>query len=405
MENKRVVAGTAALLMMITPGMTKGTEIEIVSQQESPEIGTGKHTIFANLPEEKKMLPVSAGELTYIEQKVNGVIEIVPCRIETVAVKQLEQMQMPESFRDFPGLEDCYVDMSMIPEDLVANGGYVSIFRDIVDGAIIGYLDNYGNFFGYENQFQNGEKVEYIDRFSANSLLALFKIDIKNNEYGITVETLREDTSLENFRKIFKQIVPREYWPIQNKIKKYENTTMPELTEEELNRKIDKDCFEVFMFFPNKYTGKPRKFCFAESVYEDTEARKEGIYDFVSGKYVSDLKGDNVDEEYEKELNPDNEKGDFGYNGYLGLIEKDEFSYLLEWFENIETVGDVIEAYQMLKPENQIDYSFLKDKKSRRGNNGFVFCKGTARYYFDPTGRIFDITASSEEESEKVKIL
>lgn len=160
--------------------------------------------------------------------------------------------------------------------------------------------------------------------------------------------------------------MPKEFWPATIPVYINENSTLPKLKEKELKTQINGQSFIELVAIVDYFnkSGRITKYILCRQEIE-------GLYDFFTEEYIGSgrLVENIVNETYFKNINLDPGED----VTFLDVIfYSDESSYgcfdpnLGIKFKNIRTVEDVIEFYQFLPKDLQVDYSYFDFSKSPR---------------------------------------
>lgn len=202
--------------------------------------------------------------------------------------------------------------------------------------------------------FIKGEKVWAFD----------FEWIFMKDEFGNKIEVPSEEMSVESYLEtIYKKHVPKAYWPVSFVFSiENPNPTIPILKEELLNQ--DKSEIDILLLFDQSGDISLKKVVLINSNRGETFWE---FHDFFTGEVIIDahkymsknLKIDSF-ETYAVISRLDNIGLYMDHFLYSKNLEKDGLMEKIQYIINdTNTVGDIIEAYQALPLEYQMDYSYF----------------------------------------------
>ena len=245
----------------------------------------------------------------------------------------------------------------------------ITRYLDVVSGDLI-YTETYDHVFKITNDTVNNVyfKNMFRDSLSNSPIIIPLNLEqvlikyrnqtLKNNEFRLNENNYRRYGTLEEYFELYKKIIPKEYWPVIFKLPEIEtnqnkNPTLPKLKDDIMNGdlnniglgEVKKDKYLKFIIIVK------------QRVNDQNEFR-----DFFTNEIVS-ING-YLDDRYSKRIDvkrPDLLR--FFYNYIMGGQAAETIKYFPEikniapYFENLTTIKELIDAYQTLPLEFQVDYS------------------------------------------------
>ncbi len=236
--------------------------------------------------------------------------------------------------------------------------GSINLYTDIVSLIPIGfeyYDDSVGRSIFYPNKkgFFNQVNFEDIDN-SPYSFFSSYYEKYANDEL-VAKALSKEKLTIDELRKIYMTVFPKSFWPAYFIPEKYENMTLPQLTEEEL----DESVIENYMGILNIVTKEKNKEEKMNYILVEEKILEQKMYDFFSGDCIGNPDKGEYNPEYLKKIGIDPKTIQFKHFVYFKGTTKNLIygmdENLLLFFSNVKTKKDAIEFYQLLP--NQIDYS------------------------------------------------
>lgn len=208
---------------------------------------------------------------------------------------------------------------------------------------------------------------EYVDYF-----LDYSRRDFANGEEMEFIKGIIEtEMTLEEYKeKIYKKMINKNDWPVYHHQKMNKNNSIPNFSQEFLNTPL-KSNDSIMIIFKRK-NRETIKIVLVKSEYKD----KRMIYfDLITGEKVAEDKTEPIlTSDYSKQI-PNKKETLFtnttGLWGTLSTVKNIGYrtsgseTYELERIaHNATTIGELIEAYQYLPLELQIDYSYFDFSKN-----------------------------------------
>lgn len=251
-----------------------------------------------------------------------------------------------------------YVDDPFIEKLLDSSDGDVQEYKELSTDSIIGYrFYPKNNFYLNYDFFKNIFSEDDLDKIFINNHSSFndFIKDEYMNEYDIIKQKF---ITLEEYFEFYKKAIPSCYWPVIYELpEKNVNNSIPKLKDEILDESFVSSY--LLLYAGLEETNNTIKFFLTNIDSSDGNS-----YDVVTGETVQYNNG-NFNNKYFKNIGI-NSLDNLHYLYYNSFVMPNEFieenpiiKSLGIYFVNCETVRDVLEIYQHLPIEMQVDYSYF----------------------------------------------
>lgn len=236
----------------------------------------------------------------------------------------------------------------------------VMIAKEITTSKVVGLARYLGGFYPNRENFFADEIIVGGNIYDFKHFEEVFKEKAKEDKIVAKVFDEDADLSMEEIRHIYMVCFQKENWPAFFVPTVYKNSTLPNLTEEELNEKVDGKNLSlagVLVSIREDYNDIVKwVLCY----YIETESGW-ALYDFFSNDYITTLSTKQFEQAYIEKIGVD-------YKRLVTILPRyiDKSTEIIPfgidrnialYFNKIVTVRDAIEFYQLLPIEEQVDYS------------------------------------------------
>jgi len=366
--NKKILSYLTALIILFHGGAN------IVASAENPELTTQNiiinglaytpleiDTIFNMTAEEsqKEVSLVSTSVLHLYYKELKFLIPSITFTKKVVSKDgAIEEGEILLSFLQ----KETGLSNSELNKILELCYGEVSQCEEISTNKVMGYgFEIAGVFFLRYDYFKDVISKENFSRFTSTGPDMISNYFKSEKDY----DKLSEDfITAEKLLEIYKNNINPAYWPVKIILSdKNKNKKFPDLKEEILNRKLDDKM--GFMVLSPKEDDNIRVM-----IIEHIDDSRLG-YDLFTGEKIQDAKSI-LQKQYIENIGLDVSKDYFIWLFYIyfngvdkNLIEKHPvIQHFGLRFVDCETIGDVVDLYQHLPLEYQVDYSYFDFTKS-----------------------------------------
>ena len=251
-----------------------------------------------------------------------------------------------------------YVNDPFFEKLLDSSNGFVEEYQELSTGNVIGYIFyNSNKFFLNHDFFINIVTKDNFDEITISNSSAF--MDFIKKEYMNEYEMLsKKFITLEECFEFYKKAIPSCYWPVIYELpEKNVNNSIPKLKDEILNESFASPYFSLYVAIEK--TNKNIKL-FLSKFNEDND----NTYDVITDEIIQYDNG-KFNNEYFKNIgiNSMDNLYYFGYNSFgmsnKILEENPILKPLAVYFVDCEMVRDVLDIYQYLPSEMQVDYSYF----------------------------------------------
>lgn len=379
MSKKRYLSYLTALSILFSQGIpfiTKAetntdTNYEITSEDYELTKYSG---IFDMSEEEKTKLIDNLGELYFIEAKLEKGTIVIPAKLSFKKTIDDSEKDTDENKRFIERgraiLLSDFKEICFVPESFDSKSKDLIFYTDLFSEETILIEDTSNeekfandNYFK-ENFNQNSISAKSIKALNIELALGYYKNALfENNSMGIGPHLYGKPQTFEKIFEIYKQVVPFEYWPVilkkDKNINQFQNinSTLPKLNEETLAENLENVRLVLIE------NGEEMKYVISV-IYDQNGVRD--LKDIFTNEFMGRPK---FNKEYLTNIGFKNTKietfiikssslnSDFPNN--IVKNEKLNGLDLARHFKDLKNVKDLMEAYQTLPLEYQVDYSYF----------------------------------------------
>lgn len=345
-----VILPVSSFISKISKAEAKPTNLPTESIEE---IQKENESIF-ELKAEDKNKTFYLGNVAYLMMDVDGILQITPTEEKTIKTKLGLVMEM-DGIEKAIGKEQAERYKQQRYDEEVFIITYTNLFTGkfmfaLYDGRFI--LD-------YKDYYPNAERLIYENRLYISQLCKRFNVDINNNTLGISEQDFDSRKTLWEIEELYKKIVPKKHWPIEQELEFYRNETLQDIPDELLDEPFEGRKIALALFL---YSDRTKKMALAEFI-KDSKSDSYNVYDIIAQTYICDGFAEKVNKEYLKNIyKKDTNPTILIYR--VDELERESYLYYLkDEFKNVKTLRELIKAYQYLPLENQVEYNWSKPKK------------------------------------------
>ena len=254
--------------------------------------------------------------------------------------------------------------VSIMPELIQKTSDFLFCieYYDFITFMPIGVTVNGSIFIPNEKFFKNKEIVEIGKYISHDEYMK--KNSLNYNSLGLSEELLdriknKKPISSEEIFQVYFKVIPQEYWPIITESKINVNSTLPVFKDEILDKELDKNEIGFCIIRVSKIKGDTYRIQLLKSYSEN---QKFDFFDYFVGVLTSN-NGKTENEDFLKKLNVEDQQ--IKIYGFLASSADKQMDQLLRTIPNqmdefmlIKTHRDLVNWYQKIPLDMQIDYSF-----------------------------------------------
>ncbi len=320
--------------------------------------------LIANIMGTETVLPIRMG-VYHVDHQGNPIDIMNPMFCPYQKRKEHDRIPLVKT-----GMRDPLFSVDLNSGDILVSEFFTP---DFMDSMTIGIELNDNNdkfFFGNDEYFSNNEYITIINSWASfDDVADYFSIDL--NELDLSPDFINELNSgymtltTKQFLELYVKMIPQENWPVITQSKININNTLPVFKDEILDKEVNWNNLGFCIFRDNKPTIDTNRILLLDITVENQRSTNFDYYTgelmYGYGKKENDtfLRKLDIEDDQRENIRFFTMTTDTSIPSLIDLVPE-----LMDEFMLIRTHRDLVDWYQKIPLDMQIDYSFYDFSKS-----------------------------------------